>query len=138
MLGQCIDERDAKLVERHVWLQGRASGRRALLLDYAHGGRGFETGWVSGSERAAVLCFYPGRGSQRALVAELPDDAPAAAPSVPDSVDEWQRMAQQIAANPWQPLLPMLWSEALPSRDGERWWLRLAAAPQALPKAART
>jgi len=134
VLGQCIDERDTKLVERHVWLQGRASGRRALLLDYAHGGRGFETGWVSGSERAAVLCFYPGHASQRALVAELPSDAPAtAAPADDTPDDEWQRMAQQIAANPWQPLLPMVWADAVPSRDGDRWWLRLGGAPQALP-----
>ena len=134
VLGQCTDERDTKLVERHVWLQGRTSGRRALLLDYSHGGRGFETGWVSGGERAAVLCFYPGHASQRALVAELLTEAPAApAEPVPNASDEWQRMAQQIAANPWQPLLPMVWTEAIPARHGDQWWLRLDAAPQALP-----
>lgn len=139
VLGQCTDERDGRLVERHVWLQGRASGRRALLLDYAHGGRGFETGWISGSERPAVLCFYPGHASQRALVAELPADAssaaavPASAAPAMDTPGEWQRAARQIAANPWQPLLPMVWDGAVSSRDGDRWWLRLEAAPQALP-----
>lgn len=135
VLGQCLDERDAKLVERHVWLQGRASGRRALLLDYSHGGRGFETGWVSGSERAAVLRFYPGHASQRAVVAELPAEAAStAAPvAVNDEADEWQRMAAQVAANPWQPLLPLVWAEAVPARHGDQWWLRLSAAPQALP-----
>ena len=134
VLGQCTDERDTKLVERHVWLQGRASGRRALLLDYSHGGRGFETAWVSGSERSAVLCFYPGHASQRALVAELLAEAPAApAEPVPNASDEWQRMAQQIAANPWQPLLPMVWAEASPARHGDQWGLRLDTSPQALP-----
>lgn len=135
VLGQCLDERDTKLVERHVWLQGRASGRRALLLDYSHGGRGFETGWVSGSERAAVLCFYPGHASQRAVVAELPAEAASTAAPVAahDEAGEWQRMAQQIAANPWQPLLPLVWADAVPARHGDQWWLRLGAASQALP-----
>jgi hypothetical protein len=101
VLGQCTDERDAKLVERHVWLQGRASGRRALLLDYSHGGRGFETGWVSGSERAAVLCFYPGHASQRALVAELLADAPA---STQPATDAPRRMAPHGATDRRQSL----------------------------------
>ena len=35
VLGIAIEERDDKLTERRVWLHGKASGRRAWLLDHA-------------------------------------------------------------------------------------------------------
>jgi hypothetical protein len=67
VLGQRLIEREGRLLERRVWLQGLNTGRAALMLDYAQGGRGFETAWVSGGAYRTALSFYPGRASLRAV-----------------------------------------------------------------------
>nr|WP_254696294.1 SWIM zinc finger family protein [Lysobacter enzymogenes] len=63
--GQRIDERDDRLFERRVWLRGQASGRDALLHDYAYGGRGWEQQWLDGRAVEATLRFFPGSAPLR-------------------------------------------------------------------------
>lgn len=58
VLGIGLDERDDKLTERRVWLHGQQSGRRALLLDHAFGGRGFEQAWMAGTSLHATLAHF--------------------------------------------------------------------------------
>lgn len=126
-------EREGRLVERRVWLQGRQSGRAALVLDYAQGGRGFETAWLSGRSYRCTLHFYPGRSPLRALLAggnaealvaqAAPPGATAAAAALAD-------LAQRVAGNPLQATQPLWcarvqlqfadgqWWAAWPARDG--------------------
>jgi hypothetical protein len=110
VLGVALDDRDAKLTERRVWLHGYASGRRALLLDHAFAGKGFEQGWVAGVEVAASLVFYPSAAPMRALC-----DAPAVSgiATLPDIFDEWQTVAARMAAHPFVPLHPLLCRDAV-------------------------
>ena len=61
VLGNVTEERDDKLTERRVWLQGERSGRRALLLEHVFGGRGFDTPWLAGTAVEATLAFFPRR-----------------------------------------------------------------------------
>jgi hypothetical protein len=131
VLGQAIDEREGKLVERRVWLHGERSGRRALLLDHAHGARHFDAHWLDACAYEIALHFFPGAAAQRALAAS--SAAPQAAPPWPatDVHSEWQRIAQAIARCPWTPLQPLLWPRALPRIDGSALWLE--AEGQRLP-----
>src|SRR2546427_6884755 len=62
-------EREGRLMERRVWLQGQRTGRMALVLDYAQGGRGFESAWVPGHRYGCALNFYPGHAPLRAIAA---------------------------------------------------------------------
>jgi len=120
VLGVIHDERDAKLIERRVWLQGQRSGRRAWLLDHAFGGRGFEQGWIAGTGVAADCVFFPGASPLRALAVD-PLGAPAAATwPQPQLADEWQAIAARIAACPWGQLHPLVLPDAVPLRTGER------------------
>lgn len=131
VLGVVHDERDAKLVERRVWLQGERSGRRAWLLDHAFGGRGFEQGWMVGTGVEAVMAFFPGAGGLRALAVD-PLGAPGApAWPRPALVDEWQAMATRVAACPWVSLHPLTLTGAVPLRAGER--LLAVTGERALP-----
>lgn len=130
VLGQVQQEREANLTERRVWLQGRHSGRLALLLDHAYAGKGYDSLWQTGSSVPATLVFYASAAPQRALLlpespAPAADAAPAppaaapaaaatpappagAAPSPPaqPGTSEWARIARHIAACPWTPLHP--------------------------------
>lgn len=126
VLGQTTEERENRVTERRFWLQGRASGRHALLLEHAFAGKGFELAWVAGSACSATLAFYPGARPQRALVL----DTPAAAAPQPwpaqTPAQAWDEVAAQLAATPWLPLQPLLFSQAQPWRRADGWWLQLA------------
>lgn len=118
VLGQITEERDDKLTERRVWLQGAASGRRAWLLDHAFGGRGFEQAWVTGSVLQATLAFFPGATGLRALA--LDAQVLASPPIWPASelADEWLQLAQRSARSPWLSLHPLLLCEAVVLHTG--------------------
>ncbi len=123
------DEREPKLTERRVWLHGHGSGRRALLLEHAFAGKGFEQGWVAGVDVDATLVFYPSAAPLRALC-EAPAVVGVAA--LPNSQDEWQLMAERVAANPFVPLHPVIWRDAVLVQAGG--WLAVAGG-RALPLA---
>ncbi|MBV8248023.1 MAG: SWIM zinc finger family protein [Comamonas sp.] len=118
-------EREGRLMERRVWLQGRQSGRAALLLDYSQGGRGFETAWLSGRSYRCALHFYPGHSPLRALLAggnaealveqAAPLNTTVAAAALAD-------LAGRVAANPLQAAQPLWCAQVqLQFADGQ-WW----------------
>lgn len=125
-------EREGRLLERHVWLQGLQSGRMALLLDYAQGGRGFETAWVQGASYSGSLHFYPGRAALRALAAGdmqlLESDAVLNAGVLGDAL---QQLSQRIASNPLQPTQPLWCANAgLNFVDGQ--WFAAWPLPESM------
>jgi len=131
VLAQLTEERERNLQERRVWLHGERSGRRALLLDHAYAGKGFEQSWIVGSAFEGALAFYPGAQSLRALTTDAqPQVQPAAWPAS-TLAEERERIAHRIAACPWTPLHPMLLSAARPDLDGDT--LGLIADGQRLP-----
>lgn len=108
--GQIVEEREQRLVERRVWLSGRRSGRRALLLDFSHGTTGFETSWITGQARAGRLVFFPSAAPLRALSVQreaVPDSNDGAAQVSAGWDDELDRAAAAMAAHAWLPLWPL-------------------------------
>lgn len=121
LLGQVVDEND-KLWERRVWLRGRESGRRALLLDFAHGNKVFEQLFSTGAVYRMELAFYPSAQPRRALALDAPALVPGESPAPPASLeDELGRIADAIAANPWIPLWPMQVAQARLGLDNGAW-----------------
>ncbi|MFT3735204.1 MAG: SWIM zinc finger family protein [Rhodocyclaceae bacterium] len=127
---QASDE-EGRLWVRRVWLRGQQSGRSALLLDYAHGGRRFEQSWVTGTVSAMTLAYFPGNAPLRALVVgdqSLRPASPQAALGFDAALDALSVMA---AANPWQSPLPLRVDDGVPVRDDAGWGLLLGG--QRLP-----
>lgn len=82
IIGVVQEERDNNVQERRVWLQGLQTGRRALLLEHAFAGRGFEQSWLPLSSHAATLAFYPSAAPLRAIVVSSGSaDTASAAPT---------------------------------------------------------
>jgi hypothetical protein len=141
IIGVVQEERDNNVQERRVWLQGQQTGRRALLLEHAFAGRGFEQSWLPFSSHAATLAFYPSAAPLRAIVvssgggAESASAAPtasaasataataataaAAAPFETSPAQEWRTLAQRVADNPWIPLHPLRCHPATPCREAD-------------------
>lgn len=55
--GQRIDQEDRLRVQR-TWLVGSASGRQAMILDFAVGTAGFKNNLLPGSVVEADLCYF--------------------------------------------------------------------------------
>lgn len=115
VVGLRMIEREGRLLERHVWLQGLQTGRMALLLDYAQGGRGFESAWVAGATYRSTLNFYPGNAPLRAIAmggAGLLDAGSAAPLTAAVLGQPLLQLSQRIAGNPLQPLQPLWCTQA--------------------------
>lgn len=128
--GQYCEEED-RLTVRRVWLRGLASGRDALFVDYAHGGRNFDSAWITGWVYPAELAFFPGAGALRAVAVDHPQ--PTALSGDPPGRglgDSLQRIAVHVAANPWQAPLPIRVDDGIPLAAEGGW--RLVAEGRSL------
>lgn len=120
VLGVATEEREDKLTERRVWLHGEQTDRRAWLLDHAFGGRGFEQAWLTGTRIEGTLVYFPGASGLRALATEvLGVPEPAVWPRTSLS-EEWQRVAQRVAASPWVNWHPVVFPDAVLRLAGEQ------------------
>ena len=126
VLGQAFDE-DGRVRARRTWLFGRATARRALLLDFAPGARPFEMSVMPGTEFDAELCFYPGSLPFRAAIKDRSDAQPldttiahSADATMPDALAGY---AAALAADPWLRQWPIDLADARPARSGERWFI---------------
>jgi hypothetical protein len=126
VLGQSLDEEN-RLWVRRVWLQGMLSGRRAMLLDYAHGTPRFEQAYLPAACLRMTLVFFPGNSPLRALVADAAMPLPDLPSPVPTGLDAaLDAMSQAVAANPWQWPQPLLLGDGVPCRDQSGWCLQTA------------
>ena len=121
--GLRVIEREGRLLERRVWLHGLQSGRAALVLDYAQGGRGFDTVWLAGRAYGCALHFYPGQAPLRAIAAHGNAEGLLPPGAVPLAVAQpLQQMGQRIAANPLQAVQPLWDAQAALAFVEGQWW----------------
>ncbi len=126
VLGQSMEE-NAKLWERRVWLRGQSSGRHALLLDFSHGNRHFEYSFFTGTSVKMKLAFFPGTASLRALAVNSPETCTGSV-TVPQTGPLDQALiniADFVAANTWQLLLPFFTAEGFVRARNSGWALQI-------------
>jgi len=63
-----VNDDDGRMRMQRTWLRGAASGRAALVLQFAVGGAGFAETLVAGTRVRGALAFWPGALPRRALV----------------------------------------------------------------------
>lgn len=126
VVGQAQEE-EAQLRVRRTWLVGKASRRRALVLDFAAGLAPLDASLVAGSAFDGELAFYPGRLPLRAIVKSRGQSASvdgAVGQAADASIDAGLRSyAEALAANPWIGRWPILLSGVRPVMDHEKWFL---------------
>jgi hypothetical protein len=163
VVGQVVEE-DDRLRARRTWLCGGASGRRALLLDFAHGAAPFaEPVPPVGTALDAELAFHPGSFPQRAsvrarLAGQVGEGGDAPTPTAGPSVGRATRhpagppagdasiaaatlvYASALAADPWTErvllVLAAVTPEPLREPQAGRWLVRDSAG-DALPLSSR-
>lgn len=120
-----IDQVDERLITRRVWLRGSASGRAALVLSFAVPGRPLDNTFAPGTIVPAVLAFYPGAQSLRAVVAQRSgtDVEEAARPAGDSVAAALTGYAAALAADPWLDRWPMLLGPVTPTTVDDGWAL---------------
>ncbi len=100
------------LVMLRTWLQGRESGRHALILDFAPNGRPLPRLFAPGMRVRASACFYA--GGQRALLRDPVIEG--SGPPRPGCLQD--DFARALSENPWLEEFPAVVGGALPGPEG--------------------
>ncbi|GAB3240996.1 hypothetical protein GCM10027346_35880 [Hymenobacter seoulensis] len=125
VLGQVTWEED-RLTARRSWLHGLASGRYALVLEFAFGSQPFATPLVPNGVYSGQVLYYPGPLPLRAAPVTLtfeasgPErDAPPAQ-RIPQLLDDY---AGALARQPWLREWPAALSQVAPVRQPDGSWV---------------
>ena len=105
-----LTESVEQLMERRTWLYGEATQRYALLLDFAHRSRPFDTHYPTGQSFNGELVYYPSAYPQRAVLKErkssynpITSTQIRLADTVEDILDAY---ADALAINPFLQCIP--------------------------------
>ncbi|MCY0914079.1 SWIM zinc finger family protein [Massilia antarctica] len=101
---------------RTTWLRGMASGRWAMILQYAAGTQGYDKVLAPGTEFDGELCFYHSAYPLRALIREKDavsalDTSLASAPTLDASLAAY---ADALARNPFLDRFPLVLGAMVP------------------------
>lgn len=110
------DTEEGRLTARRIWLRGLESGRPALLLSYAAGGRAHGQALTVGSVLDAELAFYPGALPLRATLGEV--HAPASAGPVPEGSTVTEALVsygRALRDDPWLDAWPAVLGGVVPT-----------------------
>jgi SWIM zinc finger len=120
VLGRRVTEEEDLQVQR-VWLQGKESGRSALLLNFAHRSQALECITMPGTQWNGTLIFYPGLYPLRASLKHREESDAWTEPTAGyDSIDAAiDRYGEAMAQNPWLENFPMLLMGVVPYWEGE-------------------
>jgi len=105
-----------RLRTRRVWLQGRTSGRYALVLSFAAAGQSLDDSLTVGTAADADLVFYPAAIPLRALVATSRDEIRPGPPPGEDVAELLASWAKALGEDPWLDSWPAVLT-ATPARS---------------------
>jgi hypothetical protein len=119
VIGQSLEEEERLKVQRN-WLVGAATGRQALVLQFAVGAAPFASMLLPGTLFDGELVFYPSALPLRAVIRErrgspLALDRLPAAASVGALLDGW---SAALARLPWLDRYPAMLRSVVPVADG--------------------
>ncbi|WP_203884951.1 SWIM zinc finger family protein [Planotetraspora kaengkrachanensis] len=109
------DEEQDRLVARRIWLQGRATGRVALVLSFAPIGQALDASLVTGTAVDASLAYYPGASPLRAVVAERHGPAASGRPAGTELSQVPGRIAGVLTGDPWADSWPVVLEGVIPA-----------------------
>ena len=112
-------EDDGRLQSQRTWLYGQATGRVAVVLDFAAAGASLAVAEVLGSVVEAEVALYPGSDPRRALFtgerSVVGSAAPLPATGVAAALDQ---VATWLAANPFGDRFPVALAGVVPVVGG--------------------
>lgn len=124
ILGCMVEEEDRLRVQR-IWLWGKKTQQKALILNFAHGNQPFDTSLLPGNCIDAELVFFESAYPLRAIVKSR-DGIPTPVDRIPGNktISEiMQTCAQALACNPWIEQFPVALHTIIPNQKNGIWFL---------------
>lgn len=136
VIGQSLEEEERLKVQRS-WLVGAATGRQALVLQFAVGAAPFASTLMPGTILDGDLVFFPSALPLRAVIRErrgspLALDRLPAAASIEALLDAW---SAALARLPWLDRYPAVLQSVVPIPDGGAAWRLSNSSGAQLPLA---
>lgn len=125
-LGQWVEEEDHFRVQR-TWLQGQASKRLALMLQFAAGSAPFLMQLIPGTVQHGTMTYYPGVSRQRAYFGVREESIkPMTTTFSGHATMEGflGQVAQELARQPWLNAFGCLLHQVSLCRNDHRWFVR--------------
>jgi hypothetical protein len=133
VLGSIVED-DERVRAQRTWLRGEASGRTALILQFAAGAAPFGDVLMAGSVIEADLLFWPSAYPQRALIAARRQQTNAgAAGAHPTLLSFLDAAADALAAQPWLWRIGAAVDGVIPAVDARGNWTLRDRDGRALP-----
>ncbi|MBN1287280.1 MAG: SWIM zinc finger family protein [Anaerolineae bacterium] len=132
VMGQRVEDAENNLHARYTWLWGKTTGKAALILEFAYGGRAFETPLMPGKVIDAELVYYPGAYPLRAIIKQQRGAAVGLQPGerlpgYATAAEAVEAYAAALACTPWLDRFPMALRAVRPVRYSSTWVLRDSA-----------
>ncbi|WBA43201.1 SWIM zinc finger family protein [Hymenobacter canadensis] len=122
---------EERLTVRRAWLQGRQTGRFALVVEFSFGGQAFVTPLLPDGSYAGELTFYPGLLPLRAIPGQLTFQGTSQGSSAPTGscgpAQLLEEYAGALGRQPWFREWPALLTGGVPVPTAEGWMLRFPA-----------
>lgn len=108
IMGQRVDQEDRLKVQR-TWLRGEATGKWALVFNFAHGMQPLDISLLPGTFLDGQLAFFPGAFPLRALVKSRLDTVEhlRSFKAYATANDALRGYAEALALNPWLEIFPL-------------------------------
>ena len=114
VMGQIEMPLEQNLTERRVWLLGKNTKLFVLQLDFSFGSMGFPQLWFNGSAYRGEAVFYPSATPLRVVFKNIESTSLySQLVGYHNFIDFLNHYSIIIAANPWLPLYPVLWTSVV-------------------------
>ncbi|MEA5596184.1 SWIM zinc finger family protein [Rivularia sp. UHCC 0363] len=125
ILGQSLTEED-RLKTQRIWLCGKQTQQKALILNFAHGSQPLDTSLVPGSCIDGELVFFESAYPLRAIVKTRQDAVTQmdGMPGYSNISNMMQEYSQALASNPWIEKFPICVSKVIPIKQNYNWFIR--------------
>lgn len=125
VLGQSLAEEE-RLKTQRIWLYGKQTQQKALILNFAHGSQPLDTNLVPGSCIDGELVFFESAYPLRAIVKTRQDavtqmDGMSGYSNISNMMQEY---SQALAKNPWIEKFPVSLSKVIPIQQNDHWFVR--------------
>jgi hypothetical protein len=126
VLAQRVEQEERLRVQR-TWLAGKNTGKRALVLSFAHGTAPLDSSLLAGFTVEADLVYYPSAYPLRALLKRKCSEKPKIESLLgyANLAAAMEAYSTALATSPWIERFPVAIEQVVPVKiDDKRWFVR--------------
>ena len=118
-----VEDDERNLKTRFMWIQGKNTTKKALIIETAFGGANYKEAYTVGVCYKGELVFYPGTSLQRAANKNSKPQSQRTNPNFATIEENFQEFATLLTANPWLNKSLFLIKQAQLLQIAKKWYM---------------